>query len=189
MRKWSAPWLLATALAIVTVPATPDGSRHASFVPWKVLNPADAPPPAPLAVYWLPSTREELRRSELLVSDELTSFAELCVAMRVIRPDDYVRIDHFAPAEKLPLVLLVDEHGQPLERAAPRLDDVEEMVRDAVNERSAAAEQMLDEAREKAAAGERDEAIEMYRKVWEQRCLCPRQGRDAARALKKLKAQ
>ena len=55
-------------------------------------------PPAPLAVYWLPSTREELRRSELLVSDELTSFAELCVAMRVIRPDDYVRIAGFPDA-------------------------------------------------------------------------------------------
>jgi hypothetical protein len=30
-------------------------------------------------------------------------------------------------------------------------------------------------------------AATLYRSVWEERCICPRQGRDAKKALKKLR--
>jgi hypothetical protein len=63
------------------------------------------------------------------------------------------------------------------------------MVREELDRRAAEAEETLDAAREKADAGETDAAIVLYRAVWEQRCVCPRQARDASRALRKLKAR
>jgi hypothetical protein len=61
------------------------------------------------------------------------------------------------------------------------------MVREELDRRVSEAEALLDQAREKADAGDTDAAIAIYRAVWERRCICPRQGRDAQRALKKLK--
>ena len=167
------------------------GNRPASFVPWKVLKAGDKPVRAPLTVYWIPASHDDFRRSELLRSDELTMYSSQCVSMQVVTPDDEVRLAKLG-AEKLPLVVLFDGDGRELGRVLPdrgrvRLDEVETLVRGELDERESAAEQILDEAREKAEAGETSVAIALYSSVWEQRCTCPRQARDAQRALKKLK--
>jgi hypothetical protein len=111
--------------------------------------------------------------------------------MVVVQPDDHVRIASLRVDGKLPMVLLADADGAVLARLESESGElpaaeVENMVRDALNARSAAFDSLLDDAKEKAASGETEAAIILYRKVWEQRCTCPRQGKDAQRALRKL---
>lgn len=189
MRPWSARFLF--AVLALSGPSMLAGSRSASFVPWKILKPGDEPVLAALNVYWVPSSRDDFRRSELLRSDELTTYSSQCVAMQVVPPEDRSMLTRLG-AEKLPVVVLSDGEGNEIARVHPdrgtvRLEEVETMVRSELSEMESAAELTLDGARAKAEAGETSAAIALYSRVWDQRCTCPRQARDAQRALRKLK--
>lgn len=192
MQRW-VRWAAALALALTGIEASPGDSPHVSLVPWKVVEPGDDVR-APLVLFWIPASRDEVRRSDLLTSDELTLYSSQCVAMRVVRSDDDAMLVKLEAGEALPVAILTDGEGQVLARVdsnegALAVAEVEEMVRDELDHRVTAAEATLDVARTKAEEGATDDAIALYRSVWEQRCVCPRQGRDAQRALKKLKAK
>jgi hypothetical protein len=191
MRQWFAWSVTMLAIALIGAAPAPDEQTHVVFVPWKVLRPGTALPRSPLLLFWIPASRQELRRSELLTSEELARYAAQCVAMVVVQPDDHVRIASLRIDGKLPMVLLADADGAVLARLESESGDlpaaeVETMVREALDARSAHFDALLDDAKEKAASGETEAAIILYRKVWEQRCTCPRQGKDAQRALRKL---
>lgn len=174
------------AVALAAAVALAGNGSHPSLVPWKVIEPGTEPEPSPLVLFWVPSSREELRRSELLTSDELTLFSSQCVAMRIVRLDDRALLDRLG-VDEVPVVVLTNAEGEVIARGrASSVAVAESMVRDELQERAEAAEAMLDEARDKAEAGEVDAAIALYRKVWEQRCVCPRQGKAAQRAMKRL---
>lgn len=192
MHRW-APWAAALALVLTGIEALPGGNPHVSLVPWKLLEPGQEVR-SPLVVFWIPASPDELRRSDLLTSDELTLYSSQCVAMRVVRFDDWSMLDKLDVEGSLPVVVLADERGTVIARVQSEagtlvVDDVEEMVREEIDRRASEAETLLDAAREKADAGDTDAAITIYRRVWDVRCVCPRQGRDAQRALKKLKAK
>jgi hypothetical protein len=177
-------------LALAGLPAMPAGPRHAAFVPWKVLKPGDEPSRAELTLFWAPASHDDFRHSELLYSDELT-YASQCVAMQVVRPEDGAMLAKLG-AETLPVVVLFDAAGREVarakeERGAVHIDDVESMVRAELDTRGFEADRLLDEARTKEEEGDTPAAIELYGRVVERRCTCPRQGRDAQRALRKLK--
>jgi hypothetical protein len=168
MWHWSVP----AVLLLLT-------GSHTTFVPWKPLRPGDEPPKAALVLYWVPASRDDFKRSELLSSEELAMYAAQCVGMHVIRPEDEERLATLE-VEAVPAAVLLDSEGREVDRVdavegALRTSSVVDMVRDA-----------LDAARRKAAAGDLDAAVELYRTVIEQRCMCPRQARDAQRALKKI---
>jgi hypothetical protein len=132
-----------------------------------------------------------MRHSELLTSRTLTLFSSQCVAMYVVRPDDFERVAKLGANGRAPVVLLVDADGREVthidnESGALRIATVERIVRDEVHAREDAAEKLLDDARAKADAGEKNAAITMYRRVFDQRCLFPRQAHTAQRALRKL---
>jgi hypothetical protein len=189
MGRWAR---VAALIALVAsgADALPAEERHLSLVPWKVLDPGESVE-APLMLFWVPASGEDLRRSDLLISDELTVYASRCVAMRVVRPDDGERIVALRIESPLPVVVLADAKGEVLgtiESAGGVISvaSVEELVRDELEARAADADAHLDEARRRADDGELDAATEMYRSVWEQRCVCPRQGRAAQRALRRL---
>jgi len=189
MRRFSARCLVAIAFAMVVDAAQPP--ERIWFVPWKVLNPGEAPPAAQLVVYWLPASRDDMRHSELLTSRTLTLFSSQCVAMYVVRPDDFERISKLSANQRAPVVLLLDGDGRELthiesESGALRIASVERVVRDEVHAREDEAEKSLDDARAKAEAGEKNAAIGIYRRVYDERCLLPRQARTAQRALRKL---
>ncbi len=161
------------------------------FVPWKVLNPGDAPVKGNLILYWLPATREEIKRSELLTSRQLSIFATLCVGMQVVRPDDAAMIDKLGETGKLPAVVLADLEGKSVvkldtDSGTLRLSAVEKLVRDELGTREGALDKTLKEANAKNGTSEKDAAIDLYKQVWEQRCLFPRKAREAQKALKKL---
>ena len=189
MRGFSVRILAAVAIALTTHAAQPP--EPAWFVPWKVLNPGDAPPHAQLVVYWLPASRDDMRHSELLTSRTLTLYSSQCVAMHVVRPDDFERIANLGANGRAPLVLLLDGDGREVthidsEAGALRIATVERILRDQVRTREDEADKQLDVAHAKCEAGEKNAAIAMYRRVFDQRCLLPRQARTAQRALRKL---
>ena len=179
-------------IAVVAAGATalPAEARHASLVPWKVLEPGERVD-APLVLFWVPSSREELRRSPLLTSDELTLYSSRCVAMRVVRGDDGARLAELHVEGELPVAVLADGAGRVIatvegERGGLSVHEVEELVREELETRAASADALLDEARRLASGGDVGAAQELYRQVWNARCLCPRQGKVAQKALRRL---
>ena len=166
------------------------GERHVSLVPWKVIEPGESVD-APLILYWVPASPDDLRRSPLLTSDELTLYSSRCVAMRVVRVDDGARLATLSVDGELPVAVLADGTGRVIavvegERGALSVIEVEELVREELETRTASADTLLDEARRHAAEGDVDAAQELYREVWNARCLCPRQGKAAQKALRRL---
>ena len=176
------------AIALTAAVALAGNDSHPSLVPWKVVDPGAAQERSPLVLFWVPSSRDELRRSDLLTSDELTRFSSQCVAMRIVRLDDFALLRRIGvEADDIPAVVLVDRDYEVVSRAEPSsLAEVESIVREELEEIAASAEEMLDRARDKAANGDVEEAILLYRKVWEQRCVCPRQAKRAQKALKRM---
>lgn len=171
--------------------ASPGSSSGELFVPWKVRNPGDEPLNTSLVLYWMPGSREEIRRSELLVSHSLALYAAQCVGMQLIRPDDDEMIVRLEASGKLPMCVLAGSDGKTIahvggDRNPLRLAEVEKMVRDEIDAREAAADHILDEASQKLQNGERQAAVDMYRQVAAEQCLFPRKARDAQKALKKL---
>lgn len=185
-----AAWFASIAMVAAGAVALAGTGSHPSLVPWKVLEPGTPVEPSPLILFWIPASRDELRRSALLTSDELTLYSSQCVAMRVVRLDDRELLDRLGVGSALPAVVLADADGEVVARTGgASVGEVEALVRDELHDRAARAETMLDEARQKAAAGDVEGAIALYRRVWAQRCECPRQGRAAGRALRKLQRQ
>jgi hypothetical protein len=182
-------WIVVIAIALTAPEVRAGGNSHPSLVPWKVIAVGAEPDPAPLTLYWVPTSREALRRSELLASDELTRFASQCVAMRIVRLDDYETLERLG-VDEVPAVLLLDASGVVIDRIADgdplSVTAVEAIVREELDQRAEAAEALLDEAADKLDGGDEDEAARLYGKVWDQRCVCPRQARAAHRALRKL---
>ena len=164
--------------------------RHVSLVPWKVIEPGESVE-APLVLYWVPASPDEVRRSPLLTSDELTLYSSRCVAMRVVRTDDGARLATLRVNGELPVAVLADGAGRVIavvdgERGKLSGVEVEELVREELETRMASADMLLDEARRHADDGDVEAAQELYREVWDARCLCPRQGKVAQKALRRL---
>jgi hypothetical protein len=166
------------------------GEARVTLVPWEVLDPAE-PVDAPLVLFWIPATPDELRRSDLLTSYDLTLFSSRCVAMRVVRFNDSARLARLDVGPDVPMVVLTDRAGTVLGRVEAEdgklpVSEVEELVREALDEREAQADSLLDRARERSAGRDHTTAMTLYEQVWAERCVCPRQGRDAKRAMRKL---
>jgi hypothetical protein len=179
------------AIAVLTSGVTlAAGEDRLSLVPWQVLEPASVVD-APLVLFWIPASSDELRRSELLTSYDLTLFSSRCVAMRVVRLNDRVRLTNLGVGAELPAAVLTDRAGNILGRVEPNggalaVSEVEDLVREELDRREAEAEARLDRAREFAEDEHYPAAMALYRAVFEDRCMCPRQGRDARRAMKKI---
>jgi hypothetical protein len=62
----------------------PSPSAETYPVPWKLIQPGDPLPNQALAVYWLPSSQNELLKSSLRFSRVLQVYAQQCVAMGVV---------------------------------------------------------------------------------------------------------
>jgi hypothetical protein len=166
------------------------GEARLALVPWEVLDPAETID-APLVLFWIPATPDELRRSELLTSYDLTLFSSRCVAMRVVRFNDSARLTRLDVGPEVPMVVLTDREGNVLGRLEAEdgklpVSEVEDLVREELEEREEEADALLDRARTRAARQDDAAAMTLYEEVWAERCVCPRQARDAKRAMRKL---
>ncbi|HUP60083.1 MAG TPA: tetratricopeptide repeat protein [Thermoanaerobaculia bacterium] len=165
------------------------GQPQAYVVPWKIVKPDDAPSSAPLIVYWFPATKEEVKGHELLSSRALMLASAQCVGMQLVVPMDTATIAKWDVADKLPTAILVSDGA-----AIARVDGdkgklrgakVEEMLRNELRARESALDKLLDEAKQKEKA-DHDGAVTLYQQVWERRCLAPKKGRAAQKALGRL---
>jgi hypothetical protein len=184
----------ATAAAILTLallPATAADNGNLVFVPWKILHPGDPAPATQLVLYWIPLSSDDFRHSELLTYAPLTAYARDCITLAVVRADDAATIARLDASGKLPIAVLAGADGSIIgkvenERGALSAAAVDKLLHDAIRARGEALDHDLDDAPKKLGGGDRDAAVALYRRVWEQRCLFPRHGREAERALKKL---
>lgn len=159
-------------------------------VPWKIIQPQDAPVSAGLVLYWFPSSNEELRVSSLRTSRALSLYASQCVAMDVADARSDVGAKLAADA-KLPVAVLTTADGRVIGKAENqkgflRVEEVEKLVEGEMNQRERAVEEEMKEGKGKAKTGDKDGAIAAYRAVLEQKCLFPKKAKDAAKELKKL---
>ncbi len=159
-------------------------------VPWKIVQPTDPPLKEGLAVYWLPSSQNELDNSSLHFSQLLSNYATQCVTMGIV--DQRTTLGQkLAAQDKLPVVVLTQADGTPLGKAENkngflRVEQVEKLLDSEVKKRDSALKEVLEGAKAKAQAGDKQAAIAEYRTVLEQKCLLPKRAKEAAKELKKL---
>jgi hypothetical protein len=167
------------------------GDPYENLVPWHFLEKDGAFLDAPLVLYWLPASSKETERSPLLTSQELVRDVDRCLSFEIVPPEDRVTIEKFGDTGKLPAFVLADAKGNVLRRvdsAGGRFAtaSVEKMVRDELGTRGEAMYVRVTEAKKRAAEGDKPGAIDLYRKLWDERCLFPAAGREAQQSLKKL---
>ncbi|HEY6844136.1 MAG TPA: hypothetical protein VI391_08215, partial [Thermoanaerobaculia bacterium] len=181
-------WVRLAASMVVAVlavaAAADDLSGPVSFVPWKVLMPGDPPPKSSLTLFWIPSSADDFKHSEMLFSRPLTLYASQCVAMSVVRADDVPMIEKLGVAGALPAAVLIDGDGKQLgkvanERGTLRVGEVERLVREQMRVRESRIDAQLDSAR-------RSGDVAALRSICDLRCAFPRQARAAQKELKKL---
>jgi hypothetical protein len=167
------------------------GDPYESLVPWHFVEKDGAFFDAPLVLYWLPASSKETERSSLLTAQELVRDADRCVSFEIVPPEDRVTIEKLGATGKLPAFVLADAKGNVLRRvdsAAGRLAtaSVEKMVRDELGTRGEAMYAKVTEAKKRVAEGDKQGAIDLYRKLWDERCLFPAAGSEAQQSLRKL---
>jgi hypothetical protein len=167
------------------------GDPYESLVPWHFLEKGSALVDAPLVLYWLPASAKETERSPLLSSPELVRDADRCLSFEIVPPEDRVTIEKFGATGKLPAAVLADAKGTVLRRVESvggRLAtaSVEKMVRDELGSRGEAMYATVIEAKKRVISGDKQGAIDLYRKLWDARCLFPAAGTEAQQSLKSL---
>ena len=164
-------------------------SPQVYYVPWKVREPKD-PPAAGLVLYWFPLTNEELKKSSLRESRQLSLYASQCISMELA--------DFRTPAgarlvgdSKPPVAVLATPEGDAVGKAENaggilKVSEVEKLVSAEVKKREGALDEKLRGAREKAKAGDTAAAVALLRPVLGEKCMFPGKAKDAAKELKKL---
>lgn len=167
-----------------------DTSQPTYPVPWKAIQPSDPPPKEGLAVYWLPSSQQEVNRSSLRYSQVLSNYATNCVTLGVV--DQRTALGQkLAPSDKLPVVVLAEPSGAVVGKLENkdgflRVGEVEKLLESEMKKRDSALKQRMDGAKAMVQSGDHPRAIAEYRAVLEQKCLFPKRAKEAAKELKKL---
>ena len=159
-------------------------------VPWKVMKETDKAVAEGLVLYWFPATKEELQKSSLRESRDLSNYASQCISMQLAD----ARTPHaegLVGQSKLPVAVLANPDGtmvSKLENTAGKLKvaDVEKLVGTEIKSRGTTLDNNLKDAKAKAAAGEKEAAIALYKNVLGQKCMFPKKAKTAQSELKKL---
>ena len=159
-------------------------------VPWRIVKASDPPVKEGLVVYWFPTGQRELEKSSLRNSRILTLYASQCVTLGVADAAGPLG-QKLASGEKLPVAVLAQPDNTVLGKAENkdgflRVDQVEKLVESEVKKRDSAEKERLEDAKNRAKAGDKSGAIAELRQVMEQKCMFPNRAKDAAKELKKL---
>ena len=158
-------------------------------VPWKIHD-AKTPPAKGLVLYWFPASKEELQKSSLRMSRTLSLYASQCISMELA--DTRVpNAEKLVGESKLPVAVIATPDGTPVTKVENkdgklRVEAVEKVLDTEVKTRGTALDGQLNEAKAKAAAGQKDDAIKLFQAVMEQKCMFPGKAKSAAKELKKL---
>jgi hypothetical protein len=170
-------------------PGTGNPDEHR--VPWKFLQSDVLLKEQPVTLYWIPASLEQTAKSRLMTSEILREAATRCVGLEIILPERAAILDKLGVAGKVPAALLTDREGRVIRRTENvrgllAAEDVERMLSGELSARDEAMYKEMVEANQQASAGNNTAAIDLYKKIWDDRCLFPLAGRDAQRALKNL---
>jgi len=158
-------------------------------VPWKVRKATD-PRPAGLVLYWFPASTNELNNSSLRESRTLSLYASQCVSME-FGTNQTANIGKLLGESKLPVAVLATPDGTPVNKVENKdgklkVADVEKLIDTEMKQRKSSVDGQMKEAAGKVKAGDNDGAIKIYKAVLEQKCMFPKEAKDAAKELKKL---
>ena len=143
------------------------GNPEELFVPWKFLPKGTELVKGPVVVYWLPATLAETEHSPLRTSQVLLDDSARCVALEIVAPDDAVTIAKLGATGKLPMALITNSDGRVVREVDnTRPKTIEQMVSDELSARDNAVLRELSEAK-------RMNSVELYKKIWDNRCLYP----------------
>jgi tetratricopeptide (TPR) repeat protein len=159
-------------------------------VPWKLIKPEDPPLAQGLAVYWFPTSQQEIEKSSLRFSRALSLYSQQCVTMGIV--DSRTALGKkLVGDEKLPVAVLAQPDGKLIGKAENKngflkVDQVEKLVETEMKTREDTVKHQMDAAKEKAKSGDSQAAVQLYRAVYDQKCMFPGKAKDAAKELKKL---
>jgi tetratricopeptide (TPR) repeat protein len=167
-------------------------AREVYQVPWKLIGPDQPAPTSGLVLYWFPASTQEVEKSTLRTSRDLSLFAAQCVSMEVADATWPIGAK-LGAAGKTPMVVLADVSGNVVgrvegENGSVKASAVEKLVRDEMKRREEGLKGRIEEAKAKSKTGDSAAAIEGLKAVWEERCLFPKKAKEAAKELKKLGA-
>lgn len=159
-------------------------------VPWKLMKETDKPVTEGLILYWFPASKEEVSKSSLRESRELSVYAGQCISMH-LADSRTPNADAFIGESKLPVAVLANPDGtvvKKVENTAGKLKvaDIEKVVTAEVKTRGTALDTDLKDAKAKAAAGDKEAAIKLYKNVVAQKCMFPKKAKTAQSELSKL---
>jgi tetratricopeptide (TPR) repeat protein len=143
-----------------------------------------------LILYWFPASKEELSRSSLRESRELSLYAGQCISMQ-LADSRTPNADTLIGTSKLPVAILATPDGTAVGRLENtggklKVGDVEKLVGGEVKSRGAQLDADLKSAKEKSTAGDKAAAIALYKNVVAQKCMFPKKAKSAQSELKKL---
>jgi hypothetical protein len=163
-------------------PGTGNPDEH--LVPWKFLPKGDAIVKGPLVVYWLPAKLDEVTRSPLLTSSILLENTTRCVGLQIVVPDDAETIEKFGATGKLPMAVIIDNSG----RVVRQVNNTNGVLRPQSVEQMVSAELRVrdDQVFRDLTRAKKEKSIDLYKKIWDDRCLYPLVGLEAQHALKDL---
>jgi len=151
---------------------------------------ADKPPTEGLILHWFPASKEEVTKSSLRESRELSLYAGQCISMQLSDSRTPHATDLIGES-KLPVAVLANPDGTTISKVENtggklKVADIEKLVGTEVKSRGTLLDNDLKDAKAKAAAGEKDAAIKLYKNVVAQKCLFPKKAKTAQAELKKL---
>ena len=161
-------------------------------VPWKDWS-AKEPVKEGLVLYWFPATSDELKKSSLLTSRQLSLYAAQCISMKVADyhvPD----VQSVLGDAKPPAAVLAKPDGAVINKVEGtknflKVEQVEKLVEAEVKQRETSLDTSLKDAKDKAKAGDNAAAIKLYQTVASEKCMFPKKAKDASKELKKLGVQ
>ncbi len=142
-----------------------------------------------IVLYWFPASADELRKSSLLESRDLSLYAGQCVSMQLADVQT-PNAEKLIGGSKLPVAVLASPDGTPINKVENtggklKVGDVEKLVGGEIKTREAKLDNQLKEAKTKAPA-DKDAAIKLFQSVLAEKCMFPKKAKDAAKELKKL---
>jgi hypothetical protein len=164
-------------------PGTGNPDDH--IVPWKYLQAEELAHDHPITLYWVPTSLEQSENSPLMESQYLLDASTRCVDLEVLLPERAAllkKLNVTAPA-----AFIVDRQGQitrKLDKPTPK--SVETLLTAELAVHDDAMYHDLVEAGRQEKAGNNAAAIELYKKIWDDRCLFSIAGAEAQRGLKRL---
>ena len=166
--------LLTVALPVAAQRGRPGtGNPDVQLVSWKYLDKTAELPKGPFVVYWLPATMKDIEQSPLFKSKPLLEDATRCIDFEIVSPDD-TRLGVRPPAA---LIIEDGKVARQIASASPK--DIERMVSDAIDASEDAVLKELQRAR-------KEKSVDLYKQIWDDRCLYPLIGLEAQRGLKEL---